>query len=1123
MEGSDLTIHKLRESLTETQIAQFIASLSEQEAMALMYDWRFWARPNQILPDWAWRFALALCGRGYGKCLFLKEKILTENRGWIEWGDLVVGDILYTEKGDTTRVTFVHPVRYGDKCYRLTFNDGSTIIANSDHRWSTLTRKDRLDISRKNLMGAHGRFPIEWVRFDKVSRQGPLLDEGKLLSVKKALDEGMSVNKAATTFGLRKKSINKIKNEYGSFKGYSFERVPSHRVKTTEEIASTLLRGDGGRRFNHCIPTCYPLAMEKKHLPIHPYLLGLWLGDGRSNSGAVTGYLRKCSEQIKTLRDLGVEVGDWMESSPNNPECKKGWYRVKGLTSTLRDLGLYENKHIPRDYLFSCEEDRRWLLMGLLDTDGSCRKDGVIEFCNTNKDLIDGCEWLATSLGYVPKVKLHPKGPNNIAPLYKVSFTTREPVFNVPHKLANQSSGGTIKGTLCRYIVHVEEIESVPVRCITVDNPNETYLVGKALIVSMNTRMGSEWVIERAKAGKGPISLVGQTSADVRDVMVEAGPSSIMMCSPPDFMPLYEPSKRRLTWPNGVTATTFSGDEPGQLRGPQSQCLVAGTKVIVDGKERNIETLSVGTEVLTRFGYFEVEAVRDYQSEVGSVKFSNGSSLRGTFNHPVWSLDRNDWIWMRNLREKETVTTGMSQKMVTSVAGLIEKQLSSTDGCGPILMDQFQKGLSFTIRMGTDRITVLPTWKLFQTQITQNCTLEMAIRELLTEPMSKNVFLVDENTLLRKITGQGSVKNVAPEKLKREGKRFGHVVTVGKNFCLVSETSVANVVSTWGGVGSETVYSLQVAGPREYIANDIVVHNTVWIDELPKFDDPQEAFDQVSFGLRIGDARCLITTTPTPHKIIKELYTDAINQKTLKSGAKRVHLITGSTMDNSDNLDPDALEDMVAKYEGTRLGEQELHGKILWEAENALWKQSDIDRDRTVESQVPHFRMSCIGVDPTVGDPGKTVIDECGIMTGGLGYDGHGYLTGDYTFKGTPAQWAGKIAALLNNGAFDFVVAEKNNGGLLVTETLKSYGVPEARIILVHASQGKLTRAEPISLLSEQGKIHHVGEYVQLEQELVCYEGKGRSPNRLDAFVWLFTFLLLGKENREVSVRTKRF
>lgn len=1072
MEGSDLTIHKLRESLTETQIAQFIASLSEQEAMALMYDWRFWARPNQILPDWAWRFALALCGRGFGKMLCNSTPCITTS-GWKRHGDLGVGDKVFDENGVPCNVTGFYP-QPRLKCYRLHFSDSTHVDAGAEHYWRVWGHKDRKQYLRQD-------------KSDSTKRTFP----------------------PANWAGFRESSA---KSEWGV------------NYLTTEQLINNFTHSSRNDA-NWCIPTTQPLQMSEVPLPVEPYLAGLWVGDGGRGTGSFTTHSNDAVYYEKAIVEGGYRVG----VNKSDPSKEYAWV-LSALDGFCKDINTsFPDKNIPDIYLHNSMENRLAFLQGLMDSDGHSRKS-TVEFCSMRKDHAEAVMWLARSLGQKPvlvagEAKLNGK---SYGTRYRVHWKPNSELtnpFRIPRKKgALQFDCAQQSRNNHRMVVDWEDLgERDGYSCISVDSPNRLYLAGEALIPTSNTRMGAEWIIERAKAGKGPISLVGQTSADVRDVMVEAGPSSIMMCSPPDFMPLYEPSKRRLTWPNGVTATTFSGDEPGQLRGPQSQCLVAGTKVIVDGKERNIETLSVGTEVLTRFGYFEVEAVRNYQSEVGSVKFSNGRELRGTFNHPVWSLDRSDWVWMKNLRENETVTSGMSQKMVTSVAGLIEKQLSSTDGCGPILMDQFQKGLSFTIRMGTDRITVLPTWKLFQTQITQNCTLEMAIRELLTEPMSKNVFLVDENTLLRKITGQGSAKNVAPEKLKREGKRFGHVVTVGKNFCLVSETSVANVVSTWGGVGSETVYSLQVAGLREYIANDIVVHNTVWIDELPKFDDPQEAFDQVSFGLRIGDARCLITTTPTPHKIIKELYTDAINQKTLKSGAKRVHLITGSTMDNSDNLDPDALEDMVAKYEGTRLGEQELHGKILWEAENALWKQSDIDRDRVVESQVPHFRMSCIGVDPTVGDPGKTVIDECGIMTGGLGYDGHGYLTGDYTFKGTPAQWAGKIAALLNNGAFDFVVAEKNNGGLLVTETLKSYGVPEARIILVHASQGKLTRAEPISLLSEQGKIHHVGEYVQLEQELVCYEGKGKSPNRLDAFVWLFTFLLLGKENREVSVRTKRF
>ena len=629
------------------------------------------------------------------------------------------------------------------------------------------------------------------------------------------------------------------------------------------------------------------------------------------------------------------------------------------------------------------------------------------------------------------------------------------------------------------------------------------------------TRMGSEWVIERAKAGKGPIILIGQTASDVRDVMVENGPSSIIACSPPDFMPIYEPSKRRLTWPNGVTATTFSGDEPGQLRGPQSQCFVAGTKILMgDGSEKSVEDVSVGDTLLTRYGVSEVEAVRSYTTQVGMVRFSNGRTLVGTYDHPIYG--ENTWISMINLKKWQNVSTGYPHKMGTQLPTKTTNTTGSIGGFGSNLLGLFLKIMTYITRMRTG-LTI--GFQILNYSLKKNIGLNTLLNKLIEFVKTAGLSLPAENKKAQSVY----VKNASIRERILNVKHLETVRSVGRSFSQDLEHSVASVVSTWEDVGNETVYSLQVSNEQEYIANNIVVHNTAWVDELPKFDNPQEAFDQMSFGLRIGDARALITTTPTPHKLIKELYLDAINNKTLTSGAKRVHLITGSTMENEANLDPDALDDMKAKYEGTRLGEQELHGKILWEAEDALWKQTEIDSFRVEEKDVPHFSMSCIAVDPTVGDPGKTQIDECGIMAGGLGLDGHGYLTGDHTIKATPAQWAGKIAGLLALGIYDFVVAEKNNGGLLVTETLKSYGVPESRIVLVHASQGKLVRAEPVSLLSEQGKIHHVGEYVQLEQELVCYEGKGKSPNRLDAFVWLFTFLMLGKVDRSVSVRTKRF
>jgi phage terminase large subunit-like protein len=205
------------------------------------------------------------------------------------------------------------------------------------------------------------------------------------------------------------------------------------------------------------------------------------------------------------------------------------------------------------------------------------------------------------------------------------------------------------------------------------------------------------------------------------------------------------------------------------------------------------------------------------------------------------------------------------------------------------------------------------------------------------------------------------------------------------------------------------------------------------------------------------------------------------------------------------------------------MGQQELYGKILWESDNAQWRQSEIDAFRIPWKTEPLMEVSAIGLDPSVGDPTvKKNIDMCGIVYGGRGVDHNGYVLADYSMKGTPAKWAERVKNIVEVEDVDWIIAEVNNGGKLVEETLVAYGVPRAKIILVNASKGKLVRAEPISLLAEQGRIRHVGtNLVKLEEELVTYEGMGKSPNRLDAMVWLMTFLML-QPKRKTKVKKLR-
>jgi len=365
------------------------------------------------------------------------------------------------------------------------------------------------------------------------------------------------------------------------------------------------------------------------------------------------------------------------------------------------------------------------------------------------------------------------------------------------------------------------------------------------------TRPGAELVIKWAREGYSPIALIGATKADVRDTMVEVGDSSILSISPPWFMPEYEPSKRRVTWPNGVLGIIYSGDEPDQLRGPQEQ--------------------------------------------------------------------------------------------------------------------------------------------------------------------------------------------------------------------------------------------------------------KAWVDELAKFKYPQEAWDNLMLGLRMGNKpQAVVSTTPRPIKAIKELVKD---ERTESNPNGRVAVTRGHTLENADNLAPDFLRYIMRKYEGTRLGRQELAGEILDDNPNALWQRDQIDALRV--TQHPDLARIVVGVDPAASD--KEESDETGIIVAGIApHMGalHGYILDDLTLKGSPNQWATAAVTGYYKNRADKIVAEVNNGGDMVENTVRMVDKSVA-YKAVHASRGKYVRAEPVSALYEQGRVHHVGFFPDLEDQLCEWVPGNTSPDRLDALVWALTELML--------------
>jgi len=274
-------------------------------------------------------------------------------------------------------------------------------------------------------------------------------------------------------------------------------------------------------------------------------------------------------------------------------------------------------------------------------------------------------------------------------------------------------------------------------------------------------------------------------------------------------------------------------------------------------------------------------------------------------------------------------------------------------------------------------------------------------------------------------------------------------------------------------------------------------HDAGWADELAAWKYP-ETWDMLQFGMRLGENPLqVVTTTPRPNKLVREILKDPTTVVT-----------RGSTYDNAANLAAPFLKKITAKYEGTRLGRQELNAELLDDNPGALWQRSMIDATRRKKGEIPPMRRIVVAVDPAVTTNEES--DETGIIVAGLGEDGRGYVLEDLTCKETPARWTQIALDAYNRWHADRIVAETNQGGDMVEALFRSLSVTVS-YQGVHASKGKFSRAEPVAALYEQGKISHVGSFAYLEDQQCDYNPvvATRSPDRMDALVWAFTALML--------------
>ena len=272
---------------------------------------------------------------------------------------------------------------------------------------------------------------------------------------------------------------------------------------------------------------------------------------------------------------------------------------------------------------------------------------------------------------------------------------------------------------------------------------------------------------------------------------------------------------------------------------------------------------------------------------------------------------------------------------------------------------------------------------------------------------------------------------------------------------------------------------------------------------MAKWQYVQEAWDNLQFGLRLGARpRQIVTTTPRPIPLLRQMIKDAT-----------VHVTRGSTYDNAANLAPKFIHDVSERYAGTRLGRQELNAEILDDAPGALWTRAMLDGSRRKAGDHPELQRIVVAIDPAASADGAGELGagaETGIVVAGLGVDGRGYVLEDCTCAMGPNGWARRAVEAFDRWKADAIVAELNQGGAMVEQTVRTVRniIP---FLGVRASRGKVTRAEPVAALYEQGRVSHVGSFPDLEDQMVLFTPFGiegdTTADRVDALVWALSML----------------
>jgi phage terminase large subunit-like protein len=496
-------------------------------------EWWWVARPEQIPPPGNWLVCLALAGRGFGKAISVSECLVSapssqpDHFSLRKLGDLSVGDWVLDEQGKPCRITAVFD-SMPQQAYRIHFNDGTHIDACSEHQWVTWEHRDRKAYLRSEYEADTTKFPENWPTWRPLRRY---------------------------------RGDTPTRDEDG----------PGPRIRTTEDIVRTLHYGKHSN-VNHCIPVAGALALPEQNLPLDPWVLGYWLGNGSQRDASMVTHGADLAFVGRQVAAAGFDY-----SLTRYTDRNAGLVGPRQMLPALREAKVLGDKHVPEPYLWGSIEQRRQLLAGLMDSDGYGAASSV-EFCSTVKVLADAVAHLARSLGqrptmYEERAKLYGM---DMGPKFRVCWRPTFNPFTSPRKMATYVPPGA-QGlrTQHRMITNVEPIDPTPMRCLTVDSPNSMYLIGEGFIPTHNSRAGSEWIVDQAMRhpydNRGTPTewlVIAETLSDARTICME-GPAGILrVLERRSIRHRYLKSPRPMVlFPNGAKIYTEGADDPDVGRG----------------------------------------------------------------------------------------------------------------------------------------------------------------------------------------------------------------------------------------------------------------------------------------------------------------------------------------------------------------------------------------------------------------------------------------------------------------------------------------------------------------------------------------------------------------------------